>query len=77
MEKVTAVVTNPLYASDRAWEKPLKNSIRGWMNYHAGIATPQSLYGVEFQVVSHLNELTGDNLIAGFAGSLFAQYDKY
>lgn len=77
LEKVTAVVTNQLYASGNGLEKPLQQTIRGWMNYYAGTAIPQSLYGAEFETVICLNNMTGSNKIAEAIGALFASYDKY
>ena len=46
------------------------------MNYYEGIAVQQSLYGVEFEVVLHLNNLTSNNKIVENTKALFALYDR-
>ena len=76
LEKITAIAVNPLYDSRDKWYKPLKQIIKGWMNYYAGIAVQQSLYGVEFEVVLHLNNLTSNNKIVENTKALFALYDR-
>lgn len=77
LQKVTAVVSNPIYNSGEKMYKPLKSKVGGWINYYQGIAVQQSLYGVEFETVCCLNNITGDNKIAEAIGALFASYDKY
>lgn len=51
----------------------LSQQIRGWLNYYNGIAPLQSLNGIEFEIVTLLNNLTGDNRLAGFVGNIFAK----
>ena len=76
LQKVMAVSSDPLYDSGEKMYEPLKSIVRGWMNYYQGIAIKQSLYGVEFETVSCLNNITGDNKIAEAIGALFALYDN-
>lgn len=54
----------------------LGQQIRGWINYYAGVAPVQSLYAVEFEVVSLLSTLSCDSRLAGFIGAVFSRYVK-
>ncbi len=49
----------------------IKMIIKGVMNYFEGIVEEQSLYGVEFEVVSLVNELVGNAQIVDYFSSLF------
>ena len=55
--------------------KLLNYTIRGWMNYYAGIVTSQSLSNVKEETLSHLMSLTGDNRIVEFVEEIFSSYD--
>ena len=57
--------------------KPLKQKIRGWMDYYAGIALPQSLLSVEAETISLLIKLAGNNKTVEFIDKIFSSYDKY
>ena len=76
LQKVMDVASDPLYDSGEKMYEPLKSIVRGWMNYYQGIAIKQSLYGVEFDTVCCLNNITGANKIAEAIVALFASYDK-
>lgn len=76
LEKVTAIVSEPDYVFKEEMYNHLIQRVRGWINYYQGIAVQQSLYGVEFETVCCLNNITGDNKIAERIGALFASYDK-
>ena len=55
--------------------KLLNYTIRGWMNYYAGIVTSQSLSNVKEKTLSHIMSLTGDNRIVEFVEEIFSSYD--
>lgn len=76
LEKVTAIVSEPDYVLKEEMYNHLTQRVMGWINYYQGIAVQQSLYGVEFETVCCLNNITGDNKIAERIGALFASYDK-
>ena len=68
----------PFYGTrqEEAYE-PLKHAIRGWMNYYAGIAVPQSLLSAEAEILSLLISLAGDKRTVEFIEKIFSSYDKY
>ncbi len=51
--------------------RELNQMLRGWFNYYRGVATDQSLYGVEYDIMTLLHNLNGDKQIAEFINKLF------
>lgn len=51
--------------------RELNQVLRGWFNYYRGIATNQSLYGVEYDIMTLLYNFNGDKRIADFINKLF------
>ncbi|MBQ2982253.1 MAG: reverse transcriptase N-terminal domain-containing protein [Lachnospiraceae bacterium] len=62
-----------LYVPCKDMYKSIKPIIRGWLNYYNCLAQKQSLYGVEFEVVSCIMHLTGDNGTAEAAKTIFSK----
>ncbi len=60
-------------SSCRKMCKKLSQQIRGWLNYYNGIAPLQYLNCIEFEIVMLLNDLTGDNRLAGFVENIFSK----
>lgn len=74
--KIVEILINEKYSSFEQLCISLKKVIRGWLNYYRNVAVEQCIYGVEFEVVSVTNELTGDTKIAEYIGRLFEQSPK-
>lgn len=51
--------------------RELNQVLRGWFNYYRGVATDQSLYGVEYDIMTLLYNFNGDKRIAEYINKLF------
>lgn len=51
--------------------RELNQVLRGWFNYYRGIATDQSLYDVEYDIMTLLYNFNGDKRIAEHINKLF------
>lgn len=68
--KVESVLFSP-WSSRKMMEDKLKSIIKGWVNYHRGIVPPQSLYEVEYDIVSLIMNAHGDRALAALASAQF------
>lgn len=59
------------WVSRKIMEDKLKSIIKGWVNYHRGIVPPQSLYEVEYEIVSLIMNAHGDRALAALASAQF------
>lgn len=59
------------WSSRKMMEDKLKSIIKGWVNYHRGIVPPQSLYEVEYDIVSLIMNAHGDRALAALASAQF------
>ena len=76
LTKINAILSCEQYITPQEQYKYVRPIVRGWITYYIGLAQEQSLYGVEFEVLSLLHSL-GVNQGAEFVGQLFARYLQY
>lgn len=55
--------------------RELNQTLRGWFNYYRGVATDQSLYGVECDIMTLLHNLNVNKRIADFINKIFLNLD--
>lgn len=59
------------WSSRKMMEDKLKSIIKGWVHYHRGLVPPQSLYEVEYDIVSLIMNMHGDRALAALASEQF------
>lgn len=74
LSKIITVLNNDILPKSELC-KSLKRIIRGWLNYY-NVAQRQSLYGVEFEVISCIYDLTRDVALAEYINKIFEKYDN-
>lgn len=70
--KITGIIINQNVCSRKEMLKRLNSVIRGWLSFYR-IATPPSLNGIEYEVIMHVHQLTGDRYLAEFIGKIFSK----
>lgn len=76
LEKVTYIFSQTQISLE-VKRNQLNQRTRGWLNYFAGIIPLQSLLDVEFDVVTLVQRLAGNNQLAVETGKIFSQYEKF
>lgn len=75
LDKIVIVLNNNTFLSKQKLCKSLKQIIRGWLNYY-NAAQQQSIYGVEFEVISCIYDITRDSALAEYINKIFQEYDN-
>lgn len=73
LAKIRTVLTCEQYITPQEQFKHVRPIVSGWIFYYIGLAQDQSLYGVEFEILSLLYSL-GGNQCAELIRQLFAKY---
>ena len=75
--KKVALILSQTQCSLEVKRNQLHQRVGGWLNYFSGIIPIQSLLDAEFEVVTLIHRLTGDNPLAVDVGKIFSRYEKY
>lgn len=57
LARIESILLNELYLTQKERITKVESVVRGWCNYYLGLAPVQSLYGVEFEIISLLNRM--------------------
>lgn len=74
LNKIITILNNGFLSKSELC-KSLKQIIRGWLNYY-NVAQQQSIYGVEFEVISCIYDITRDSALAEYINKIFKNYDN-
>lgn len=74
LSKIITVLNNDILPKSELC-KSLKQIIRGWLNYY-NVAQQQSIYGVEFEVISCIYDITRDSALAEYISKIFEMYNN-
>lgn len=73
LAKIETALTCGQYVTLQEQCAVIKPKIEGWLKYYIGMAQEQSLYGVEYEILSLLHSL-GYNQFAEFIKQIFSKY---